>query len=408
MKKHLGLLGVTLLSAAVFAHAKPVQAIVDYDPTKPQEENVIGARKDEPSGPFISISVGGKDVDSKESFNFSFTDHQFYDGYLTKQDLVQQIERKLNSLSDEKGSYQFVSFADNASIQSDVLLYDSNSLNKLNGFELPGRKFSLTGDILIKKVSNANLPKAEKVDFFYTASFYTIDKDGQQKYLLNSYSYNDYPIPVKVGTRIEDADLLNFAYYILYTNKSMYADNLSDYVIVRRDHSEVTENIETSTTRTYSILEDLNKPFSIQFKERPAEYITNGKKEAVPNNKDRIHEVYEIVKKSELDKWKLKNYQYDAGKTKGVTLDPNTSYFDSTDEERDNIISGLNTNMPFVGPTIEEVEEVIYWYPAPQQEETGAVLDPKTGLPYVNLDSDRKLNPKTGLPESNYYGMSEK
>ncbi|WP_218661088.1 hypothetical protein, partial [Streptococcus dysgalactiae] len=59
-------------------------------------------------------------------------------------------------------------------------------------------------------------------------------------------------------------------------------------------------------------------------------------------------------------------------------------------------------------PTIEEVEEVIYWYPAPQQEETGAVLDPKTGLPYVNLDSDRKLNPKTGLPESNYYGMSEK
>ncbi len=27
MKKHLGLLGVTLLSAAVFAHAKPVQAV---------------------------------------------------------------------------------------------------------------------------------------------------------------------------------------------------------------------------------------------------------------------------------------------------------------------------------------------------------------------------------------------
>lgn len=27
MKKHLGLLGVTLLSAAVFAHSKPVQAV---------------------------------------------------------------------------------------------------------------------------------------------------------------------------------------------------------------------------------------------------------------------------------------------------------------------------------------------------------------------------------------------
>ncbi|MGP6388096.1 hypothetical protein [Streptococcus dysgalactiae] len=404
MKKHLGLLGVTLLSAAVFAHAKPVQAIVDYDPNQQQEENVIGARKDEPSGLFISISIGGKDFQNGQNFIFDFLDHQFYGGVLSKADLLEQIERKINSKSNIYGEYRVVRFDDNAVIKSDKVIVSSEELNTSDNFKLDGRKFSLTGDVIIEKVSHESREKAKQVDLFYTASFYTIDEYGQQKYLLSNYSYNDYAIPVKVGATFEDKDLLNFAYYILYTNKSRYG-NLSDYVIVRREQTVVTENEGTQTSKAYEILDDLNKPFSIEIKERPIEFTYNNKKETVAKNQDRIHEVYEIVKKSELDNWKLKNYQYDAGKTKGVILNPNMSYLDFTDEERDNIISGLNSNVPFEGPIIEVVEEVIYWNNTPKQDETVGVLDPKTGLPYVNLDSEKEINPKTGLPYEDYQNI---
>lgn len=75
MKNYLGLLGVPLMCATLLATARPVHAIVDYHPSKAQNDNVIGSRKEEPSGPFIAISVEGKDVKTGQRLTIGFIDY---------------------------------------------------------------------------------------------------------------------------------------------------------------------------------------------------------------------------------------------------------------------------------------------------------------------------------------------
>ncbi|HEL0613835.1 TPA: hypothetical protein TVN69_000386 [Streptococcus equi subsp. zooepidemicus] len=395
MKNYLGLLGVPLMCATLLAAARPVHAIVDYDPSKAQNDNVIGSRKEEPSGPFIAISVEGKDVKTGQRLTIGFIDYQFFNRQLTKADLMRQIEDKINERSRIYGDYKVVGFAEDASIKNSGLVYGSAELATREHFELTGQKYSLTGTVLVEKVERSYEQSPSAVDFFYTASFYTYNEDGQQQYLLNHYSYNDYPISVRVGTSIEDKTLLNYAYYVLYTSRSMYA-NLADYVIVKRDQTVVTENSDTPTARTYEVLGDLNKPFAIRFNERPLEYTYNSRKEAVLNNKDVIHEVYEVVKKSDYHHWRLRNSHDHASKTKGVVLNPNISYLGLSDEERDRIIAEDSKSV-FEGPIIEITEEITYW----DSDDSPGHLHPKTGLPYAK-SRGLAVHPKSGLPYLGY------
>ncbi|HEL0756139.1 TPA: hypothetical protein TVK06_001393 [Streptococcus equi subsp. zooepidemicus] len=189
--------------------------------------------------------------------------------------------------------------------------------------------------------------------------------------------------------------MLNYAYYVLYTSRSMYA-NLADYVIVKRDQTVVTENSDTPTARTYEVLGDLNKPFAIRFNERPLEYTHNSRKEAVLNNKDVIHEVYEVVKKSDYNNWRLRNSHDHASKTKGVVLNPNISYLGLSDEERDRIIAEDSKSV-FEGPIIEITEEITYW----DSDDSPGHLHPKTGLPYAK-SRGLAIPPKSGLPYLDY------
>lgn len=395
MKKYLGLLGAPLMCATLLAAARPVHAIVDYDPSKAQNDNVIGSRKEEPSGPFIAISVEGKDVKTGQRLTIGFIDYQFFNRQLTKADLMRQIEDKINEQSRIYGDYRVVGFAEDASIKDSGLVYGSADLKTREHFELTGQKYSLTGTVLIEKVERSYEQSPSAVDFFYTASFYTYNEDSQQQYLLNHYSYNDYPISVRVGTSIEDKTLLNYAYYVLYTSRSMYA-NLADYVIVKRDQTVVTENSDTPTARTYEVLGDLNKPFAIRFNERPLEYTHNSRKEAVLNNKDVIHEVYEVVKKSDYNNWRLRNSHDHASKTKGVVLNPNISYLGLSDEERDRIIAEDSKSV-FEGPIIEITEEITYW----DSDDSPGHLHPKTGLLYAK-SRGLAVHPKSGLPYLDY------
>ncbi|MEC4576737.1 hypothetical protein [Streptococcus dysgalactiae] len=410
MKKHLGLLGVTLLSAAVFAHAKPVQAIVDYyDESTSQYEDVIGSRKDEPSTPFIAISLKGKDVDDQDKkFEFTYFDFQFLNNPLSREELLKQIQYIVDKQFGNGSKYKVVGFDKDAKIEDTHEIYNSDQLNTFSQFNLSNQKYSLTGNILLKKVDDTISNFASKVDYFYTASFFTIDDTGRKVYLGNHLEYNIGAIQANVGDKLSSKDLNNYAQYIVAKN-SYEGGKLKDYVIVKREDTTVHQNVNTQTEKTFNIPYDENEEFEITFNPRQFEYKVNQNKQPQYNNVDTIHETFEVVRRDQWLNWQFNNKNINVGATKGGILDPSQQYEGLSDSEKQYYLSQNGFSLtPPAAPTIEEVEEVIYWYPAPQQEETGAVLDPKTGLPYVNLDSDRKLNPKTGLPESNYYGMSEK
>lgn len=286
MKKHLGLLGVTLLSAAVFAHAKPVQAIAG--PGLPEEPQKY---------PTLIISVDGILEGQDKEFYIKYLDYDLKSPRVEKKELLDLIKAHFASHPVTQ-NYEVVDFAPNARITNkDNDLYIAPEDGSVDFGNMSIQNYMLNGHVIIRpKVEAPIINPAKDVAFLYSLNF--VDESGGSRKVFNAPIIEGTK-PWEVGTQIDSKDLRQLAERVL----NQYH---GEYVLLDRESARVLhDNNRTATHLSWGA------EYDYAIKERNIIKKVNSKtgiEEGASENNDILEEYYFVVKKDDLQNPKDNNH----------------------------------------------------------------------------------------------------
>lgn len=281
MKKHLGLLGVTLLSAAVFAHAKPVQAIAGpgfmehLQPAQTKSSIIVN----------VDARVEGtSELKYIRSFEFDVNEE-----IITKDSLLKAIEKQLAITGYWDKRYVVVGFDGDAVLtnrlgQQYIAPEDGSVHLNLNDIQY----YLLKGHVIIKPYVEPTITKsAEKVDVHHEVTFKFLDGSSSDIYASENLGIK------KIGETILSSTLEESA-------KKLLQEKNSDYVILERKSAGVTHD----EGKDYTYLTPTEYTYSIKDREFIRKISDKAGTGTENSNTDSIGETYLIVHKNQAQ-----NYQ---------------------------------------------------------------------------------------------------
>ncbi|MGT2887940.1 hypothetical protein N1495_02335 [Streptococcus didelphis] len=369
------LLLTSIVTSLTICIATPVLAISTEEEPQP---SAMSSLVDEPTSRFVSINVDALDANTKETLQLvPFIDHTLLEDYISKEELRNRIESKINEHYDGSGDYYSVTNIDDLILTNDVddkkirlgdkktYLDDdqiqlSNYKTQLNNKDdliyigenhssskdkAPAFKFQLGGQVHVKPFDKSITNPADSVEMTYLADFLYEDENGQDiqeglfqanmsddtQHLPSDLNNEEKSNPqgitttLPVGYVLTSKDLTGYAQKLL--DERTVKDPTNPWVIVKRLSSEVIRDTYSLPRHSRDMLfmqeASDNKSFEHTIAKRQkaeAKYDMSKKEYVEQKNTDVIKERYVVVKYNDFKNWLKQQHSIDYNSQYGLKV----------------------------------------------------------------------------------------